>query len=351
MRCGGATTMRRGWSSQRKQQAWSESVVLIDAARTPFALSGSELRAFKPHDLAREALRGVLAKTGVAPEHVEAVCLGTVIQEVKTSNVAREAALQAGLPLRVPAHTVTQACISANAAVATLIGAIAAGSMRLGIAGGVESMSDVPIRFSPALRSRMLAARKIKSPMGYLGLLSGLRLSDLAPDAPPIAEFSTGETMGHSADRLAAAFGVSREGRFLVWVFFVCSSLRRLGCVRVALPQLGTRGARSGEVHGYRPGHDDGPRRGLPDDGPGQWRSSVDSRDSRQAEARFCQGTGVVFFDWCLLTLFRALAAPLLPETRRSSPTGHPRRSFAPSRAPRSSVSSPRSVHQVVVWF
>ncbi len=63
-------------------------------------------------------------------------------------------------------------------------------------------MSDVPIRFSPALRQRMLAARKIKSPLGYFSLLGGLKLSDLAPETPPIAEFSTGETMGHSADRL-----------------------------------------------------------------------------------------------------------------------------------------------------
>ncbi len=70
--------------------------------------------------------------------------------------------------------------------------------------------SDVPIRFSAALRSRMLASRKIKSPAGYLSLLKGLKLSDFAPDSPPIAEFSTGETMGRSADRLAAAFGVSK---------------------------------------------------------------------------------------------------------------------------------------------
>ena len=111
----------------------------------------------------------------------------------------------------MPAHTVTAACISANQAIATIIGQINSGSIRLGIAGGVESMSDVPIRFSAPVRARMLASRKVKSPMGMLGLLKGLKLRDLAPDPPPIAEFSTGETMGHSADRLAAAFGVTRE--------------------------------------------------------------------------------------------------------------------------------------------
>lgn len=72
-------------------------------------------------------------------------------------------------------------------------------------------MSDVPIRFSPALRARMLASRKAKGIGGMLSLLKGLSLKDLAPETPPIAEFSTGETMGHSADRLALAFGVTRE--------------------------------------------------------------------------------------------------------------------------------------------
>ena len=191
-------------------QSWRENIVIVDAARTPFNLSGTDFKDLKPHDLAREAIRGVLDKTGLAPELVEYVCMGTVIQEVKTSNVAREAALQAGIPLNVPAHTVTEACISANQAVASIMGQINSGNMQLGIAGGVESMSDVPIRFSAPIRARMLASRKAKTPMAMLGLLKGLKLKDLAPDTPPIAEFSTGETMGHSADRLAAAFGISR---------------------------------------------------------------------------------------------------------------------------------------------
>lgn len=78
------------------------------------------------------------------------------------------------------------------------------------IAGGVESMSDVPIRFSPNMRKAMLKSTKIKNPMGYFGLLSSLGLKDLAPELPAVAEFSTNETMGHSADRLTSYFGVTR---------------------------------------------------------------------------------------------------------------------------------------------
>lgn len=72
-------------------------------------------------------------------------------------------------------------------------------------------MSDVPIRFSREIRKRMLASRKVKSPGGYLGLLKGLKLKHLAPELPAIAEFSTGEVMGASSDRLSAAWGVTRE--------------------------------------------------------------------------------------------------------------------------------------------
>merc|ERR1719292_86644 len=79
------------------------------------------------------------------------------------------------------------------------------------IAGGVEFMSDVPIRHSRKMRQLMLSANKAKTAGAKLGLLAKIRPDYLAPELPAIAEFSTNETMGHSADRLAATFGVSRK--------------------------------------------------------------------------------------------------------------------------------------------
>lgn len=78
-------------------------------------------------------------------------------QEVKTSNVAREAALGAGFSEKTPAHTVTQACISSNQAITTCIGSMAVGGSEICVAGGVEFMSDVPIRHSRKMRSLMLS--------------------------------------------------------------------------------------------------------------------------------------------------------------------------------------------------
>eukprot|EP00127_Corallochytrium_limacisporum_P005369 Clim_evm45s203 gene=Clim_evmTU45s203 len=204
---------RRGYATAAKPKVArpADPVVFIDAARTPFMTSGSEYKNLKPYELGRIAITGLLDKTGIDAKNVDAVVYGTVIQEVKTSNIARESMLAADMPQNIPAHTVTMACISANQACTTAMGLINSGGADVAIVGGVESMSDVPIRFSPKVRQAMIASQKVKSPAGYLKLVSGLGLKDLAPELPAVAEFSTNEVMGYSADRLAAAFEVSRS--------------------------------------------------------------------------------------------------------------------------------------------
>lgn len=186
------------------------NAVLIDGVRTPFATSGTAYKDLMAHDLGRFALLGLLNRTGLNPKSIDRLVMGTVIQESKTSNVARESALGAGIPNSVPAHTVTMACISSNQAITTGIDLIRTGQADIIVASGTETMSDVPIRFSRPIRERLIKASKVKSPLGFLKLLSGLKLKDLAPEAPAIAEFSTGETMGQSADKLAAAFNATR---------------------------------------------------------------------------------------------------------------------------------------------
>lgn len=103
------------------------------------------------------------------------MAIGCVIQEAKTTNVAREVALTAGLPLAIPAHTVTQACISANQAITTSMAYIASGLCDVAIAGGVEYLSDVPIRVSRKMRQLLLASNSAKKPAQYLSLLAKFR--------------------------------------------------------------------------------------------------------------------------------------------------------------------------------
>ncbi|KAF4522496.1 hypothetical protein B566_EDAN002581 [Ephemera danica] len=204
-------TLAESRGKKTVQDKTGKNIVLIDGVRTPFLLSGTTYSKLMPHDLARHSLMGLLKKTGIPKELIDYVIYGTVIQEVKTSNIAREAALAAGFSDKTPAHTVTMACISSNQAITTGIGMIAAGVYDIIVAGGVEFMSDVPIRHSRKMRSLLLRANKAKSVGQKLSLLSTIRPDFFAPELPAVAEFSTGETMGHSGDRLAAAFKVSRQ--------------------------------------------------------------------------------------------------------------------------------------------
>uniref|UniRef100_A0A8C3ZLD9 Trifunctional enzyme subunit beta, mitochondrial n=1 Tax=Denticeps clupeoides TaxID=299321 RepID=A0A8C3ZLD9_9TELE len=165
-----------------------KNIVLVDGVRTPFLLSGTSYSDLMPHDLGR------------AVQTKGCMCSGLYFQ----------AALGAGFSDKTPAHTVTMACISSNQAMTSAVGLIAAGQCDVVVAGGVEFMSDVPIRHSRKMRKTMLSLNKAKTLGQRLSLLGSIRMGHLMPELPAVAEFSTAESMGHSADRLAAAFGVTR---------------------------------------------------------------------------------------------------------------------------------------------
>ncbi len=188
-------------------------IVFIDGCRTPFLRSGSEFVDLRSYDLGRSALKELVTRTGIDTAEVDRVVMGTVIQNIETSNVAREAALGAGFPHGIPAFTVTMACISSNQAVTSAAELIRAGQGDVVVAGGTESMSDLPIQYKKKVRKKIFQSRKAKSAGDYLKLLKGLNPSDLLPETPSISEFSTGETMGESGDKLAAKFDVSREAQ------------------------------------------------------------------------------------------------------------------------------------------
>lgn len=187
-----------------------QDAVFVDGCRTPFLRSGTAFSDLTAYDLARTVLRGLLTRTKINPAVVGQIIMGCVLQDVRTSNVAREAALAAGFPNHVPAHTVTMACISSNLAISSAADLIRTGQAEVVVAGGTETLSDIPIQLKRNLRKRILESRKAKSFPDYLGLIAGLSPGDLLPEIPSIAEYSTGETMGESADKLAATFEVSR---------------------------------------------------------------------------------------------------------------------------------------------
>lgn len=179
--------------STRNRERPGRSVVVVAGGRLPFSRAGSDYRALVAYDLARMVMSGVLDKAAVSPTAIDQVVMGTVVQNVATSNVARDAALAAGIPDGVPAHTVTVACISANRAIADAAMAIATGHTNTALAGGVELLGDVPIGFGRDVRRRLFDSRRYRSLKDWLPFFKGLKPKQLLPQAPTIAEFTTGE--------------------------------------------------------------------------------------------------------------------------------------------------------------
>src|SRR5881394_1182846 len=118
--------------------------VILSACRTPIGAFGGALKDLSASDLGAIVIREALARAGVAPATVDDVIMGCVLQAGAGMNVARQAALKAGLPVEVPAETVNRVCGSGMQAVVHAVEALRVGYVDVLVAGGTESMSNAP---------------------------------------------------------------------------------------------------------------------------------------------------------------------------------------------------------------
>lgn len=186
-------------------------VAIVDGCRTPFAKSGTVFRDLSAVELGKIAVRELVARTELDMNEIDHLVYGTVVQSVQEPNIAREVTLGAGIPATVPAFTVGRACASSNQAITSGAEQIALGMADVVIAGGAESLTDIPILFSPKMRDVLVRASKAKSLPERVGAFAGVRPSYLAPVTPAIAEPTTGLTMGQSAEKMAQENGITRE--------------------------------------------------------------------------------------------------------------------------------------------
>jgi len=186
-------------------------VAIIAGLRTPFVKSGTLFRDVPAVALARHVARELLMRSEVDGREVDEVIFGQVVPSVLTPNVAREVSLLPQLLPSVPAYTLNRACASAAQAIGNAADQIAIGHADTILAGGVESLSDIPILHSRGFSRVLMDASKARGVGGRLSSFSRLRPRDLVPVSPAIAEPSTGETMGQSAEKMAKENGISRE--------------------------------------------------------------------------------------------------------------------------------------------
>jgi acetyl-CoA acyltransferase len=186
---------------------------LIAGLRTPFARSGTVFRDVSAVQLARRATQELLERTALDGSEVSEVVFGQVVASVLAPNVAREVSLLPQLPRTVPAFSVNRACASAGQAISYAADQIALGHAEVVLAGGTESLSDIPILHSKRFSQILVDASRAKTLGQRLGGFARVRPRDLVPVSPAIAEPSTGESMGQSAEKMAKENGISREAQ------------------------------------------------------------------------------------------------------------------------------------------
>ena len=191
----------------------SRRVALVAGVRTPFARSGTVLRDLTAVQLARRAAQELLIRTGIDGREIDEVAFGQVIPSVLAPNLAREVSLLPQLPRDIPAFSVNRACASAGQAISYGYDQITLGHADVVLAGGSESLSDIPILHSRRMSQILVDASKAKTLGQRLGVFARARFKDLVPVSPAIAEPSTGESMGQSAEKMAKENGITREAQ------------------------------------------------------------------------------------------------------------------------------------------
>ncbi len=190
--------------------------VVVAGNRTPFVKAFSEFLNLDTIGLGVEAVRGLLDRTELDPSELDGIIWGGVLLPSLAPNVAREIVFDLDLPVSVEANTVTRACASGLQAITDAVAKIERGEADVIIAGGSDSTSNATLAMpSEFVRSvAPFAMGKNSGIGGFFGMLGGLFPPTKAlPKMPRVAERSTGEVMGESAEKMAGINGITREAQ------------------------------------------------------------------------------------------------------------------------------------------
>jgi acetyl-CoA acyltransferase len=197
-------------TARQKLENGHGRVAIVAGARTPFVKAGTQFQHMDVVDLSGVAASGLLARTGIDPREIDMSVFGVVVPALHAPNLGREVVFRSSLPDTTVGTTVNLACASSNRAITFGAEAILKGEAEVVLAGGAESLSNVPIRFSDEAAHVFMQLARARSLGEKAKLLASLRPGDLAPVAPAIAEYTTGQTMGQSAEKMAKENDVSR---------------------------------------------------------------------------------------------------------------------------------------------
>lgn len=191
-----------------------KEVVVVDGIRTPYIKAGTLFNEITAQELGRTALAELLVRTAIDPNLIDEVVVGNIAQPAEAANIARVIALMAGVPRHVSGLTVGRNCASGLEAVANAFLKIKSGEADMMIAGGVESMSNIPLLFRKEFSNVMADAMRAKNIGDKINAFTKVRPGYLKPViglqvglTDPICDLNMGET----AEVLAKEYLISRE--------------------------------------------------------------------------------------------------------------------------------------------
>jgi len=185
-------------------------VAIVGGVRTPFARANTAYNEASNQQMLTTALKSLVSRFHLENERIGEVAAGAVIKHSRDWNLARESTLGSGLHPETPAYDVQRACGTSLTAAVQVAHRIAAGEIECGIAGGVDSASDIPLTYGPELQKIVLTSAHGRTAGERLSPWLGLRPGHLKPSAPGIAEPRTGLSMGQHAEETAKEWRVGR---------------------------------------------------------------------------------------------------------------------------------------------
>ncbi|PKG81930.1 acetyl-CoA C-acyltransferase FadI [Colwellia sp. 75C3] len=196
---------------KRLTTSTGERIAIVAGLRTPFAKQATAFHGVPAVDLGKIVVNELLQKHDIDPGIIDQLVFGQVVQMPEAPNIAREIVLGTGMNVNTDAYSVSRACATSFQSTVNVAESIMAGHVDVGIAGGADSSSVAPIGVSKNLARTLVDLTKARTFGQKLSLLSRLGLKDLLPVSPAVAEYSTGISMGQTAEQMAKTYNISRQ--------------------------------------------------------------------------------------------------------------------------------------------
>lgn len=188
-----------------------DRIAVVAGLRTPFAKMATAFHGIPAVELGQMVVSEMLARHDIAVSEIEQLVYGQVVQMPEAPNIAREIVLATGMNVNTDAYSVSRACATSFQSVASVAQAMVAGDVSVAVAGGADSTSVSPIGVSKKLARALVDLQKARTMGKKWGIVKKLGLKDLMPVPPAVAEYSTGLSMGQTAEQMAKSHGITRE--------------------------------------------------------------------------------------------------------------------------------------------